>query len=500
MEKAILVADFGTSKVHINLIEPGRGRVLYCVSRGYRTQIPRPGYAEIDPLEMWEAVQEGVGLAAENIPPGYKISGISFSYFGDSIMAVDQNKRPLTNLILAFDGRAKQQQRELSGQIGETRYRQITGGLTSSDDTGAKILWLKENAPDIYRQTKYYYTNQQFILHKLGLIPYNDMTMASRKMLFDVRKKSWSKELTAYIGISEESLGRTAKSGTIAGEIKAFGKVKFADSIPVVIGAHDCDCGMVGAGLDGRDRSTLVDITGTWDHLGYIAKGMADTEIVVREKTMHTYCGPVEDSHVCLGAFPTSGAVVEWFMKQIVGSTSARAYQSMWDEIDFTRPGSEMFYPDFAVNRGKFTGLGLGTDKGKLFRALIESLTFEARGIMEICEKSVNREFSTVCLGGGTAKAGKWAQLRADVFGKPVAVLENTEISSLGAAVIAMNALGIYSTIKEAADHMVRVEQMFYPKESDRCLYHAKYAAYKGGKADGDSVDGCDDRCQKAGN
>lgn len=487
MEKAILVVDFGTSKVHVNLIETRQGKVLYSASRGYRIQIPAPKHAEIDPYELWEAAQEGVGEAIKYLPEPYEIAGISFSYFGDNIMAVDEREMPLTNLILAFDSRAAEQQRELSEKLGETEYRRITGGVSSSDDAGAKIFWLKQNEPEIFKKTKYFYTNQQFILHMLGLTPYNDVTMASRKMLFDVRKKEWSTYLTDYIGISGESLGDTVESDTIVGEIAEFGKVKLPGSVPVVIGAHDCDCGMVGAGLDGEEKSTLVDITGTWDHLGYISKGSADTEIVVRDKTMHTYCGPIEDSYVCLGAFPTSGAVVEWFMSQIIGSTSAESYQKLWEAVDFTAPGSEMFYPEFSKNQGRFTGLGLGTDKVKLFRALIEALTFEAKKIMEICEKSTGTPLREIYLGGGTAKAEKWTQLRADVFEKPVAVLENTEISSLGAAILAMTALKIYGTTKEAINHTVRAEKIFYPNEANRHLYHEKYKVYKGGKADENS-------------
>lgn len=481
MKNTILIIDFGTSKVHVNLIDTENGEVLTAVSRAYQTIIKSPGFAEIDPYELWHAAEHCVGRIVCGVHKETHIQGISFSYFGDSIMAAGENGEPLTNLILAFDSRAFAQSRELSANIGEEEYRRITGGICSSDDSGAKILWLKQNEPEIFKEARHFYTNQEFVLKMLGLGAHLDVTMASRKMLYDVRGKEWSSRLLDYIGISPDSLGHVVESMAVVGEITSFGSVRLPRKVPVIIGAHDCDCGMAGAGADRAEHGILADITGTWDHLGYISRKSADTEIAVKGGLMHTYCGPLPDSSVCLGAFPTSGAVIEWFMRRIVGDISPKAYDRLWKEVDFRHLGQEMFYPYFSANQGVFTGLGLGSDKGKLFAAIIEALTFEAKNIIEICGASASTTFTKIHIGGGASSSEKWLQLRADIFEKPVYKLRNTEISSLGAAILAMTALGVYETTEDAIRNTVIVERVYRPDDRRKQYYRDKFEKYKQG-------------------
>ena len=184
---------------------------------------------------------------------------------------------------------------------------------------------------------------------------------------------------------------------------------------------------------------------------------------------------------------------MDWFMDTVCGGRSQETYQKLWDAADFTRPGRELFYPDFVTGCGGWKNLDLGSARTRLFQSVIEALTFEAKRIITVCEAAGGKDFSEVCIGGGTARSEKWLQLRADIFGRPVVLMKNIEISSAGAAVIAAESLGIYPGIKDAEANMAVRGTVFTPNEKVKAFYEEKYQQYTGGNQNGQGQNGGND-------
>lgn len=474
----ILVVDFGTSNVHVNIVDVRGGKILHSCSRKYAMISPQDGYTEIDPQELWKASEHCVGEVLQDMRE-VELHGLTFSYFGDNLLLVDAQGQPLSNIILAFDVRgAEEAENEFARQFTEQEFIRITGSACVPFCTGPKILWFKKYRQDLLEKTAYFYTNQQWINQNLGLAPLNDYTMACRKMMFDIRKMEWSEPILSFLGIGAGQLGDVVPSTEIIGHIDKYGDVVLPFTLPVIIGSHDCDCGMYGVGAGVTDAGVIGDITGTYDHLGFIEEGFVNAGEKGLDADIFSYRGPLKETSVCLGAFPTSGAVLEWFMREIIADCSPAAYDKMWKQAVFDGRSTLLFEPHFSGNKGGIYNLGLTKSIGDIFEAMIESLTFESRRILEGCSLLKKGEFTKVWVGGGAARSDKWMQLRADIWGCTVERMENIEVSSVGAALLAAVKVGLYSEIKEAAQCMLKVRDTYKPSEKVRDRYEKKYREY----------------------
>lgn len=475
---SILVVDFGTSNVHVNVVDVWNGQILYSRSRKYTMMSPKEGYTEINPGELWDASEQCVGEVIRDMEE-VELKAVTFSYFGDNLMLADSRGEPLTNIILAFDVRGENEAKaEFARRFTDEEFIRITGSTCVPFCTGPKILWFKKHKPELFESAAYFYTNQQWVNQNLGLEPVNDYTMACRKMMYDIRKREWSQPILSFLGIKEEQLGPVVPSTEIIGHIDKYGKVTLPFTLPVIAGSHDCDCGMYGVGAGVPDAGVIGDITGTYDHLGFIAPGYVNAGEQMLEQEIFSYCGPLHDTSVCLGAFPTSGAVLEWFMREIMGDCSPDAYDRMWENAEFDGRSSLLFDPHFSGNRGGMYGLGLTRTRQELFEAMIESLTFESRRILEGCRKIKNGDVTRVCVGGGAARSRRWMQLRADIWGCRVERMENIEVSSLGAALLAAVKTGLYPGIREASAHMLKTGDVYEPSREVRERYETRYREY----------------------
>lgn len=477
-EKVILVVDFGTSNVHVNAVKVSNGEIICSTSQKYPMISPEDGYTEVDANLLWQNSETCVGDVIENLGENQEIAAITFSYFGDNLILADKDGEALYNCILCFDIRGEKEAEYILSRVPEKEILEMTGSSYSGFATGSKILWVKKNMPEIYKKTAYFYTNQQFINHKLGLPPVNDYTMACRKSLYDIRSRKWAKPLLDVIGVKEEQLGDVVGAWEVIGTITRYGHVELPYEVPVLAGCHDCDCGMVGLGIGNEEEDAIADITGTYDHLGYLANGAVNMAVQHPDEVLGSYCGPLENTSVCLGAFPTSGALLEWFMREINGDTSQCAYRKLWEMAVFDGSGSLAVIPTFANNEGAFLGLGLTKTRTDLFEGIIEALTYECRRILESCATVKQGGVHRIRIGGGAANSDVWMQLRADISGKRVERTQNIEVSSLGAAIIAAVSVGIYGNIQEAVQAMVHVRDVFEPREHIFKRYNQKYREY----------------------
>lgn len=478
--QTILVLDFGTSGARANLIAAENGVVLTSSSQSYRMLHPREGYAELDPEELWRSAVSCVRRVMEEKDEAAVLCAVSFSFFGDCLIAVDANGRPLTSCILCFDRRGTEEAEQLKNCLGSRRITELTGEVCCGFAASSKMLWLRQSEGEIFARAAGLWNNQQYILSRLGLPPVNDLTMASRKSMLDIRCGAWSPELLAAVGAERTQLGELVNSGTIIGTLERFGDVPLGGKVPVVVGGHDCDCGLLGLGVFQEDAPVLGEIAGTYDHIGYLAAGRGN--IALKEAGFLSYCGPLPETTVHLSSFPTHGAALEWFMREIVRDTSQTAYAAMWDAMPEKITGSVRALPDFSSNMAAFSGLGLDTSRESMFQALVLALTFESRRIAEACCRHKRGGANTVRIGGGPSRSDRWMQLRADVLGMRFVRMHSKEISSVGAAVIAATAVGIYPKIAAAAEKMAAVCDEFAPSQERHAYYTEQYRNYLSGR------------------
>lgn len=479
MIPVILVVDYGTSNVRVNGVELEHGRTVVSNSVKYRPAAARPGYCELDAEQMWEVTQSCMKCSLDELElDKYQIRGINFSFFGDSFVPVDKDGNATHNLFLCFDPRGGEEAEEIIEKVGADRLLSLTGDIYESGCTGAKILFYKRHMPELNARTEKYYTIQQFILRKLGVEDVNDITLACGKSMMDNEKGVWSEEILQAVGVTKEQLGRIVEPTHILGEIDTFGKVKLPYPVKIFPGVHDSDCGYVGLGINEESKSCVAEVAGTFDHIGMIVHGYTNCHALHPTEDIWSRRGPLPDSTSALSAFAASGAVMEWFMTEIIGNSRQETYQELWNHSVFDGLDGLKLTPGFANSKGTITGLSITTTKYDIFRAIVEMLTFETRRCIELCQKVNPYGIDTVRIGGGGAREEKWVQLRADITGKTFQSMNELESSALGSAMLASVGLGIYKNVAEAAEHMVSVKKTFTPDEEIHKKYEAKYQEY----------------------
>lgn len=480
MKKEIIVIDYGTSNVRVNAIDTASGEIIHSASKKYSIEDKGMGYAEISTKDLWLHSVSCMKKVIESIEKDEKYVALTFSFFGDNLIPVDKNGNALNDCILCMDARGEEEMAEINKSIPQdVQIEEIGDWYSMPYKYGTKAAWIKKNGSKKQGEIAGYDSLQQYIFRKLDLPPINDYTMAVRKQICNLVSLTWSEPFMKVLGLKEEEVGsKIVPSDSVAGYIKKYGDVDFTVEIPVIAGGHDCDMALIGMGLIHEGMDSIGDVIGTFDHVGYTSEHMINIKKKQPETELCSSHGALKHLMSVLGAFPTAGATLEWFMREIHGSVENDDYQYYWNHAKFDGKGSVVVCPTFDAERGKIEGLGMTNTKLDIFKAIIESLTFENRRLIDMCEKSKNQEIISVRVCGGGAVSDEWMQLRADVSGKKIERMRNIQCSSLGSAMLAAVKVGIHDTLDDAVANMVCVKDVFVPNRTVNVRYEEKYQKY----------------------
>ena len=478
----VMIVDFGMSKVRALLIDVGNGSILKQAFSSNTWHYPGSGRVEIDPEDIWHASQRVVSELLEGLDPKVSILGCSFSFFGDHVIPVDEEGKAVYPLLPALDSRATEEVRWLSEKIGEESFIDITGGVLSPRCVGSKILWFKNNLRDVFDRARHFFDIQQYILVKLGMPAVEDFSMASRKMLFDVSRRVWSESLLSTIGIKGDQLGEgVIESRSVMGRIGRYGDVILPYEIPVVLGGHDSECGLVGLGIHCIEDNMLAEIMGTFDCIGVFTNHFINTCKIA--PTLYAYCGLGREDFVVKSGFPAAGSLLEWFTSNLYRKTGEGVFDELFDSVQFDGTAQLFTLPRFELAEGCIIGFDLSKGLQDIFRSNVEAISFEFRTAVEEFNRIFDNRFDRIRVGGGGSQSQKWLQLKADIAGKAVEKVGNIEVSALGAAMIAAIALGVYRGFPEAISHTVDIDHTFLPNEEISNRYSKRFDTYKRLKA-----------------
>lgn len=469
---AALEVDIGISKIHAVIVSLENGALLAEYEREYSWDVLEDQRGEIHPDKIWECAQEAVGgLLSQTDLSNIALRTLSFSCFGDCFVAVDGNGDPTYPMLQFSDLRAEGLVDELNSLIRQKPYAQITGGPLTAGYVFTKIYWMKKNVPKVYERSKYFFNIQQYILHKLGLEPLTDYSMAARKMLFDVNEHQWAPELCEILEKSPSCFGKTAPAASIVGTVHSFGRVPLPCELQVVLGAHDAQCGYMGLGVR-EDNTTgiIANNAGTYNLFGTLSakSHVFDTPLVTPG------CGPTTRSfHYQAGEM--IGPTVSWFADRI----AHKNLSELFEIANFNASCNIRMIRDPMTGDGMFRGLSVRDGIPDLFTGFIESLTFPMKNWLRAMGGAAQGSgFHKMRIGAGGAKSPAWIQLKADILGMPVEKVENLQSSSVGLAMICAVATGVAPDYNTASERMVRVERVFEPDPRNQERYQERYEAF----------------------
>lgn len=486
----LLGIDIGTSGCKATVI--GRdGQVLSQAYQEYGLISNQPGWQEIDPELVWISVKSVMAQSLAN-GLGQLIKAIGVSSFGEATVAIDHQGQSLGNSMIYIDSRGHEEAKFLRALLGDDKVLSITGTNIQPMYSICKIMWLKRNRPDIYDRTWKFLLFADFILFKLGAKPATDYSLATRTMAFDLVRKEWSSEILEAAGIDIDKFGEPVQSGTPVGQIsqQLIKEFDLTQAVMLVSGGHDQPCAALGAGV--IKPGLAVDGLGTTECIT-----PAFPEPILTQAMASNHFASVP--HVLQGLYVTyaftftSGSILKWYRdnwgshyKLEAERLGINVYDLMIDQA-LTDPSSVFVLPHFAGAatpymdmdaQGAIIGLNINTKPEDILKGILEGITFEIMINVERLENAgvIIDELIAV---GGLAKSPTFMQLKANIMGKKVTTLNVPEAGTLGVAILAGTACGMFGSIDEAVAQLVKKQTTYSPDPDLHNLYKKAFATYK---------------------
>ena len=493
MSKYLIGLDIGTSGTKCLLCDD-KGQVLASSTQEYPLYTPKPGWAEQDPADWWDAVKRGLTALFTKHPIDKKlIAGISFSGQMHGLVALDKDLNVIRPSILWCDQRTQKQCDWITEKAGGldalvklTNNRMLTGY------TGGKILWLRDEEPENFNKMQVFVCPKDYIRFKLcGKIAI-DMSDASGTGFFNTKERKWSDELIKIAGLDKSIFPACLESIDLAGQItaEAAAETGLPEGINVYAGGGDAVIQTTGTGL--VEPGVLGVVIGT---SGNVSMGM-DRYTDNPGGKLQMFCNNESDLWHCFGCTLTAGGALSWYTKQLAGQDAVDAeamgknvYALIDERAEEVPAGSNgvLFapyltgercpYPDPNA-RGIFYGLSLGTTRAEMARAVMEGVTFSLKQVVELMSAQVKPE--KVYLSGGGARSELWKQMAADIFEIPVYTMSAAkEGGAYGAVLVAGVGAGIWKDLHEAIKVLREDEKCYIPSEETRGAYRSAYEKYK---------------------
>ena len=233
----------------------------------YPTYTPQDRFVEQDPMDWWGAVCRGTRELLEKAKAApEEVLCVSFSGQMMGCLPVDAQGNPLRRSIIWADTRAVTQEKEMIDRVGQAHGYRITGHRLSASYSAAKLMWVRENEPEVYHRTAKMLHAKDFIIRKLTGCFVTDYSDASGTNLLDIEKRAWSQEMLTALEISESLLPEVRRSCDAAGGVtaEAARETGLLEGTPVIIGGGDGSCACVGAGVVRPGRAYNVLGSSSW--------------------------------------------------------------------------------------------------------------------------------------------------------------------------------------------------------------------------------------------
>lgn len=495
----LLAIDIGTTACKVVLFDE-QGQALSQGNHEYPVHYPQPLWAEQDPDDWWQAAVAAIQecLARVDEAARRRIAAIGLSSQRETMAAIDPDGRPLGRAIVWMDRRSQPQAEQIARAFGREAIHQRTGMLPDATFSLTKLMWLAAHEPERIARARYFLQPKEYVGYRLTGAAATEPSLASRTMMFDLGEQDWIDELLAQARIKRDQLPPVVPSSSVIGTVtaEAARATGLVAGIPVVAGGGDRPCEALGSGI-GADG--VMESTGTTSNVSApLAKPPARIE-----------GGTLCSRHVVPGYFlleqgmSTTGALLRWFRdrfafeeRQKALSSGADPYDLISEEAAQRPPGANglIALPFFMGARatrwnpdarGVLFGLTLEHTKGDVARALMEGVALEEAACLEVLERAGFWPRAVRVLGGG-AKASLWNQIKADVTGLEIEVPRVTEAASLGAAILAGCAAGLYRDPLETAKQLNPVARRYSADpgrhetyQAIRRRYEALYEAVK---------------------
>ena len=478
--------DLGTQSVRV-VVADMSGNVVVSDEQAYETLYPQAGWAEQRPADWWRCLNTAVANVTDKLSIGlrYSISAISVCATSPTIIPVDENGEALTNAIMWMDNRAVKE----TELVNATHHPILDycGGEDSVEWTIPKMLWIKNNQPEIYQKSYKIIEQLDYINHKLCGKFTNSVCQAACKAHYVACEGGWSDDFFNQAGLEDykdKMILDVTRVGDVLGTInKDFAeKYDLNPEMLVVQGGIDAHIGMLGLGVDRAGKMAMI-------------MGTSFVQLCFSEQKLQLdglwgpYDAPIiPDAWLLEGGQTSAGSIVKWYMREFGVDKMDNPYAYMNEQIEGIAPGADgLVALDFfqgnrtpykdANAKGVIYGLTLSHTKAHIYRALLESVAFGTKNIIDSFEQN-GSPVNTIVGCSGVTKDKVWMQIISDVTGKPIVVTEDAGASALGCAIVASVGSKAYTNFEEATRGMVKEAYVVEPNPETHAVYEGIFEKY----------------------
>lgn len=457
--KYIAGADIGTTSLKIAVFDEN-GELISSASRDY-TLITHEERVEFPAESYWDMFSD----ALSEVSRGIEISALSVDTQCETIILTDENGNALTNAIVWLDNRAEAEAREIEERFGKKLVYEVTGQPeVTATWPASKLIWVRKNMPDVWAKTKKIFLLEDYILYKLTGKFVTEKTLQSSSLYFDIRRGEWWQEMLDFIGVSPEMLPELCGSAEVVGEY---------NGITIATSAIDQIAGAIGAGV--TSKSVISEMTGTT-----MALFVPCDEMPAYNADSIIPCHVNYDGKYCLLSWtPAAGLALKWFKNGFCEDLSFREMDEIAEKAGVGAEGL-VFLPYLCGStmpkysptaQGAFLGLTLSHTRAHMVRAILESVACMLKSNIDY----LGIEAEEIRATGGGASSPLWCRIKADMTGKKITTLQNAESACLGSAILAGAAVGIFDSVKSAADKIVKTKTTYTPSGEDYTAVYDKF-------------------------
>ncbi len=480
--------DIGTSGCKA-LVFNNIGEEIASSYREYPLHSPNEGWSELNSIEVcdkcFEVIKE---VALKTSADPVKAMGITAQ--GEAFTPVDKNGNILGRGMVSSDTRASKIVDEFSKSFGAEKLYLITGHTPYPLFSLFKLIWIKENQPEVWANTDKFLFFEDLIHLKLGLDPALGYSLAGRSMLFNVITHQWDQQILSAIGLNVNQLAKPMPSGTILGSIPDEIRIQlgFQEEVLMIVGGHDQPCGALGAGIISEGMAMYA--TGTVECITPVFSKPVFNDKLFKNNYC-TYDFVIDGMYITVAYSLTGGNILKWYRNEFAFEEKNIAIQNgrnVYDVIIETlpqKPSKLLVLPYFTSTgtpyfdseiTGAIIGLRLSTTKEEILMALLEGVAFEMRLNLELLAKSgiIINELRAI---GGGGKSKVWTQLKANVLNKPITTVTVTEAGCYGIAMLAKSAIEKIP-LKTIISEWVKTADTIYPEPEYASYYTQKFQTY----------------------
>lgn len=455
---------------------------------------PKPVWAEQNPNEWWKTAVQCIRQDLKKANPE-EIAGIGCTSQGHGLVLVDENCTPIHNCLIWPDLRAIGQAEELNRTGLAPASILSMGNFISAHYTAAKLLWVKQNLPEVFNRAYKFLLPKDFLKTKLASDFVTDVRGAGSTQMIDRTIGQWNWKLIDYIGFPREKMPEIHESTEVVGYVtnRAAIETGLVEGTPVIAGQTNGPItpiliSLVNKGKIKPEEDYIILYTGTAPQVNHFTSRGGFVPYGAPPAIPPLFQGG--------GLSASGGGLLKWYKEQFgyveeqVGNKlGLSAYQLLDEEAGKIQPGAEglvflphmmgerRLYNDFA--RGVLYGFSLGHRREHFYRAVLEGITFQLKYIYDTGRAGRDVNIDWIIMYGGGSKSTLWRQIAADVFGIPVRTLTEEEAATINMACLISVGLKVYPNYDEAAKHIdVDFDSTTFPR-SDSQVYSKPYELFR---------------------